>query len=178
MAKKKAEKKEETGLTLFGVDLSPFSKVQQQFLINFRYARTRADCAKSMGISRSTVTAWEKKPEFKQALRQITAVAMRVDATEAENPHIVNARAQALDILADATPGAALELKNLTDTPWKDCTDRGKSTKLKGIEDVLRITGVESKHKAGSGKIDITQIIMELIQENAEKPIDVIGEVT
>lgn len=159
-------------VTLFGVDMSPFNQSQQAFLILTRYSiikgESEAACIRASGLSPSTVKGWKRNnPQFKEALKRVRATAIQVDAEAAENPHILQARETAQDIIADVTPTAAQQLSELIQVPWPECTDRGKSTKLKGIEDALKITGVEGKGKNSSGKINLLQLIYEIGEKDA-----------
>lgn len=154
-------------VSLWGIDISPFNRLQQAFLIASRYSTTKGEseaaCIRNSGLSPSTVKGWKRNnPKFKDALKRVRALAIQVDAEAAENPHILQARETAQDIIADVTPTAAQQLSELIQIDWKDCSDKMKPTKLKAVEDALRITGVEGKKSEGTGKINLLQLIYEI----------------
>ena len=151
-------------VSLWGIDISPFNRLQQAFLIASRYSTgSEAASIRDAGLSPSTVKGWKRNnPKFKDALKRVKALAIQVDAEAAEKPNILQARETAQDIIADVTPMAAQQLSELIQIEWKDCSDKMKPTKLKAIEDGLRITGVEGKKDSGTGKINLLQLIYEI----------------
>ena len=174
MAKKKGA---DDKVAVFGIDLTVFNRRQQAFLINSRYAKTEAACRRESGVHKSTVTLWKREtPGFRAALLRVRALGIQADAQAAEKPQISVAREKALDIMADAAPAAAQEVSALVQKGWDGLTDRGKSTKLKACEIVLKTVKVESKHLTDSGKINVFSLIQEILSEAAEAGEEAVKE--
>ena len=177
MAKKKGADEK---TAIFNIDISAFNQRQQAFLINSRYAKTEAACRRESGVSKSTVTLWKRNMlGFRAALLRVRALGIRADAREAEKPQISAAREKALDIIADSAPKAAQEVSALVQKGWDDMTDRGKSTKLKACEIVLKTVKVESKHLTDSGKVNVSSLIQEILDDarDAERAAEEAGKV-
>ena len=162
MAKGKAA---DDKVAIFNIDISAFSRRQQAFLINSRYAKTEAACRRESGVSKSTVTLWKRETSgFRAALLRVRALGIQVDAAQAEKPQVAAAREKALDILADAAPKAAQEVSALVQKDWDNMTDRGKSTKLKACQIVIDTVKVESKYQTSTGRVNVYALLQEIAE--------------
>lgn len=156
----------ENELMLFGVDISVFTGLQQSYLLNWRYSDKQSEALRRTGVSPATLQNWRKKyPVFEEALGKIREGSKRAAMVVAESPGMATARDHVRQIMADGAVMAAQEMIKMVNTKWGDLSDRGKATKLKAIEDVLKSVGAEAPNP-GTGKIDMLALVSALAGDN------------